>query len=102
MLRFFAVIFGLLAIFMPNVAFASRYLISRMGEACGVNCGVNYLALESATPINFVAIGFLVILGLIVLFKMITLKKYEVFSLKCRICGRETQGLKCIFCKSIR
>ena len=88
----------LFLIIIPSHAYGWKTLIFHLKEECDVNCSSQYLRSEQSDPFNFIIIGIAFVIGITLFYKLNSLKKYEVFSLKCKQCGRSTNGLKCPFC----
>ena len=65
-----------------------------------VDCNLDYASIDSAKPMNFIMLGMFSLLGLGLFIKYNRLGKYETFSMKCKTCRRNTNGLKCPICES--
>jgi len=87
-------------VFAPSTAFGWKSIASLYEEDCIVNCIDGPASIDSSKPMNFIllAMGSLVVLGLYI--RSSRLGKYETFSMKCKHCGKNTRGLKCVMCEA--
>ena len=86
-------------IFTPSTVFGWRS-INEAELNCIVDCNFEYGSIDSSKPINFILLGMLSLVGLGLFIKYRQLGKYETFSINCKICKRNTRGLKCPLCES--
>ena len=86
-------------IFTPNTVFGWRS-INEVDLKCIVDCNSEYGSIDSSKPMNFIMLGMLSLVGLGLFIKYKQLGKYETFSINCKICKRNTCGLKCPTCES--
>jgi len=91
-----ALIFVVL-VFVPSVAFGWK-APTNLENTCYVSCGQPYLAIDQASPFNFILLGTVSTIGLGVYYKISHMEKNEIFRLDCITCGRRTNGLKCPYC----
>ncbi|HSA98099.1 MAG TPA: hypothetical protein VLF17_03375 [Candidatus Nitrosotenuis sp.] len=54
---------------------------------------------NSSDVVSFLVAAVIFLTSLLVYYKVSNTGKYDTFSLKCKKCGRKTQGLKCIACE---
>ncbi len=85
--------------FIPGTAFGWKSISSMYGPNCDFICeqsSNNYFP----APMNFILLGMaaFTVLGLYV--KFTKTGRYETFSLKCKQCGKSTNGLKCPTCEA--
>ena len=86
-------------IFTPSTVFGWRS-INEVAHKCIVDCSFEYGSSDSSKPMNFILLGMLSLVGLGLFIKYRQLGKYETFSINCKICKRNTRGLKCPLCES--
>ena len=86
-------------IFTPSTVFGWRS-INEVDHKCIVDCSFEYGSSDSSKPMNFILLGMLSLVGLGLFIKYRQLGKYETFSINCKICKRNTRGLKCPLCES--
>jgi len=86
-------------IFVPSLAFGLKSVNSQ-DSTCIISCGHLYATIDQSTPFNFILLGVASTIGLGVYYKILRTNKYEVFRLKCKNCGRKTNGLKCPICEA--
>ena len=86
-------------IFTPSTVFGWR-TINEVDHKCIVDCNFEYGGIDSSKPMNFILLGMLSLVGLGLFIKYRQLGKYETFSINCKICKRNTRGLKCPLCES--
>ncbi len=87
--------------FVPGTAFGWKSISSMYESNCDFACAQssnNYFP----APMNFILLGLtaFAVLGLYV--KFTKTGRYETFSLKCKQCGRLTNGLKCPICETYK
>jgi hypothetical protein len=87
-------------IFAPSTVFGWKSINQEDKSQCMVDCNFAYGSIDSSKPMNFFILGILSLVGLGIIIKYNQTKKYEAFSLQCKICKRNTRGLKCVICES--
>ena len=87
-------------IFVPSTAFGWKSINQLNDVPCYVNCDADLASIDSSKPMNFIMLGMFSLLGLGLFIKYNQLGKYETFSIKCKACGRKTNGLKCPICEA--
>jgi len=87
-------------IFVPFSAFGWKSVMPQNDAVCEINCNYHVVSQVFPSPSNFVILAILSTIGLAVYYKVTTIQKYQTFSLRCKRCGRSTQGLKCPLCEA--
>jgi hypothetical protein len=87
-------------IFAPSTVFGWKSINQLNDVQCYVNCDADPASIDSSKPMNFIMLGMFSLLGLGLFIKYNQLGKYETFSIKCKACGRKTNGLKCPICEA--
>ena len=87
-------------IFTPTFAFGWKSTASLYEKECIVDCNFGHGSIDTATPMNFILLGAASMIGLGLFIKFNRTGKYETFSLKCKTCGKNTNGLKCPECEA--
>ena len=85
---------------LPGSAFGWKSTSYQNVETCHVNCQNIHQDIDHSEPFNFYLLGFLSIIGVGLLYKISRTEKFETFSLKCKHCGKSTNGLKCPLCEA--
>ena len=83
--------------FIPGTAFGWKSISSMYGPNCDFICeqsSNNYFP----APMNFILLGMTAFAVLGLYAKFTKTGRYETFSLKCKQCGKTTNGLKCPTC----
>lgn len=87
-------------IFAPFSAFGWKSVMPQNDVVCEINCNYGVVGQVIPSSTNFIILAILSTLGLAVYHKVTTMEKYQTFSLRCKKCGRSTQGLKCPLCEA--
>ena len=87
-------------IFAPSSVFGWKSINHLNDVQCIVNCDIGAASIDSSKPMNFIMLGMFSLLGLGLFIKYNRLGKYETYSMKCKICRRKTNGLKCPTCEA--
>jgi len=87
-------------IFAPGTVFGWKSINQEDKSQCMVDCNFGYGSIDSSKPMNFIILGTLSLIGLGVFIRYNQTHKYEAFSMQCKICKRNTRGLKCVICES--
>lgn len=66
---------------------------------CFIHCQLPYGSIAGSHPMDFLLLGVFGIFGIVIFYKIQKIKKFDVISLKCSLCGRKTNGLKCPLCE---
>lgn len=85
-------------IFVPSTAFGWKSLSSLYEPDCDIVC--NHLYSGTMIPMNFILLVVTAFAGLGLYYKFTKVGRYETFSLKCKKCGQQTNGLKCPYCET--
>ena len=88
-------------IFVPGSVFGWKS-VNQDTSQCMVNCDLGYVSIDSSKPMNFIILLMLSIIVVGILIQYSRTHKYESLSLRCKICKRHTNGLKCVICEAER
>ena len=88
-------------IFVPGSVFGWKS-INQDTTQCMVNCDLGYASIDSSKPMNFIILLTLSIIVVGTSIQYHRTHKYEALSLRCKICKRNTNGLKCVICEAER
>ena len=87
-------------IFTPSTVFGWKSINQLNDVQCIVDCNFGHASIDSSKPMNFILLGMFSLIGLGLFVKYNRLGKYETFSMKCKICRKKTNGLKCPICEA--
>jgi len=87
-------------IFTPSTVFGWKSINQLNDVQCIVDCNFGNVSIDSSKPMNFIMLGMFSLIGLGLFIKYNRLGKYETFSMKCKTCGKKTNGLKCPICEA--
>jgi len=87
-------------IFAPSTVFGWKSINQINDAQCIVDCNFGLASIDSSKPMNFIMLGMFSLIGLGLFIKYNQLGKYETFSMKCKTCGKKTNGLKCPICEA--
>ena len=87
-------------IFTPSTVFGWKSINQLNDVQCIVDCNFGHASIDSSKPMNFIMLGMFSLIGLGLFIKYNQLGKYETFSMKCKTCGKKTNGLKCSICEA--
>ncbi len=85
-------------IFSPGTAFGGKSLTSHYELDCDIIC--NNSGTDSSIPMSLVLVGITAFAGIGLYYKFSKVGLYETFSLKCKLCRKSTNGLKCPECEA--
>lgn len=86
-------------IFLPGTAFGWKSLSYNYVSNCDILCENNFSKSDNSAAMNFILLGLTAITGLGLYYKYAKAGRFETFSLKCKECGKSTNGLKCRICE---
>jgi hypothetical protein len=87
-------------IFTPSTVFGWKSINQLNDVQCIVDCNFGHASIDSSKPMNFIMLGMFSLIGLGLFIKYNQLGKFETFSMKCKTCGKKTNGLKCPICEA--
>ena len=87
-------------IFMPGLAFGAKSVAFHNVDECNYTCMLPNIGIDHSSPMNFILLAAISVIGLGVFYKFTRTGKYDVISMKCNQCGRRTNGLKCAICEA--
>ncbi len=85
-------------IFAPGTVSGGKYLASHYEVDCDIIC--NNSGTDSSIPMSLVLVGITAFAGIGLYYKFSKVGLYETFSLKCKLCRKSTNGLKCPECEA--
>ncbi|HSB50144.1 MAG TPA: hypothetical protein VLC72_02260 [Nitrosopumilaceae archaeon] len=86
-------------IFVPSTAFGWKSLSYNYVPDCDIICENNFSKVNNSAAMNFILLGLTAVAGLGLYYKYAKTDRFETFSLKCKQCGKSTNGLKCPICE---